>query len=73
MGEESKGPRRPWSVPAAIISVVVAGLLGLAAGSKVDALLEPSLGPTGATVAGFATAFAVLVGLGILSYRGLTR
>ena len=73
MSEESKQPRRSWSVPAAIISVVVAGLLGLAAGSKVDELVQPSLGPTGATVAGFATAFAVLVGVGVVSYRGLTR
>lgn len=53
--------------------VVLAGLLGLTAGAKVDDFLRPSLGPTGATVAGFMTALAVLVGVSALSYRGLTR
>jgi hypothetical protein len=44
-----------------------------AAGAEVDDLVRPTLGPTGAIVAGFGSAFAVLVGLGVVCYRGLTR
>jgi hypothetical protein len=73
MSEKSKPPSQSWSVPALIASALLAGLLGLPAGAKVDDLLRPSLGPTGATVAGFGTVLAVLVLVGILSYRGLTR
>jgi hypothetical protein len=73
MGDASKPPTRISPIVAAIISVVVAGMLGLAAGSKVDDLVRPTLGPTGAIVAGFGSAFAVLVGLGVVCYRGLTR
>ena len=73
MSEESKPPARPWSVSAAIISWGAAGLLGLSAGANVDERLRPTLGPTGATVAGFATALLVLVLVGVVSYRGLTR
>jgi hypothetical protein len=73
MSEEPKPPSRSWSIPALALSVVVPGLLGLAAGAKVDELLRPSLGSTGATVAGFGTAFAALVWFGVLSYRALTR
>ena len=47
--------------------------LGLSAGAKVDDLLSPLIGSTGATVAGFGTVFFVLVGVGIVFYRGLTR
>ena len=73
MSEESKPPSRSRSVPALIASVFLAGLLGLAAGAKVDDFLRPSLGPTGATAAGFGTVLVVLVSVGVLSYRGLTR
>ena len=73
MSSEPKSPQRSWSVLPLIVSVVLPGLLGLAAGAKVDELLRPSLGPTGAIVAGFGTAFAVLVWFGVLSYRALTR
>jgi hypothetical protein len=73
MSEEPKPPLRSWSVPALVLSVVVPGLLGLAAGAKVDEPLRPLLGPTGAGVAGFGTVFVVLVWFGVLSYRALTR
>jgi hypothetical protein len=73
MGDGSKPTGLLGPVPAAIISVVVAGLLGLAAGSKVDQYLQPTLGPTGAVVAGIATALAAFVLVAVLSYRGLTR
>ena len=73
MSEEPKPQSRSWSLPALILSVVVPGLLGLAAGAKVDDLLSPSLGPTGAEAAGFGIAFVVLVWFGVVSYRALTR
>ena len=73
MSGEPKPPQGSWSVLALVLSVVLPGLLGLAAGAKVDELLRPSLGPTGAMVAGFGTAFVALVWFGVLSYRALTR
>ena len=73
MSEVSKPPRRRWNVPAAIIAWGTAGLLGLSAGANLDSRLQPILGPTGATVAGFAVAVLVLVSVGAVGYRGLTR
>ncbi|HMP59595.1 MAG TPA: hypothetical protein PKD86_09600 [Gemmatales bacterium] len=73
MSDKSKPTPRLGRVPAVVISAVVSGLLGLAAGAKVDELYQPALGPTGAAVAGFGTAFVVLGGLGLVSYRALTR
>ena len=72
MSQEPK-PRRLSSVSALLVSVLVAGLLGLATGSKVDDLLSPSLGSSGGTAVGVAVALVVLVSVGVLSYRGLTR
>ena len=73
VSDESKPPTRLGPVPTAIISVVVAGLLGLAAGAKVDDLVRPGLGPTGAVVAGIGTALVAFVLVAVLSYRGLSR
>jgi hypothetical protein len=73
VSDESKPSGWLGRVPAGIISVVVAGLLGLSAGAKVDDLVHPTLGPTGAAVAGLATAAAAFVVIVVLSYRGLTR
>lgn len=73
MGEESKPVGWLGPFPAGIISVAVAGLLGLSAGAKVDDLVRPMLGPAGAMVAGLATAAAAFLLIVVLSYRGLTR
>jgi hypothetical protein len=73
MSEVSRPPERPWSVPAAIIAWGAAALLGLSAGSNLDQRLQPALGPNGATAAGFAVALFVLVSVGTVGYRGLTR
>jgi hypothetical protein len=73
MGGESKPSAWLGPIPAAVISVIVAALLGLAAGAKVDDLARPSLGPTAAVVAGVGTSLASSFLLVVLSYRGLTR
>lgn len=73
MSDTSKPPSRLSTVPAAIISIVVSGLLGLAAGAKMDDIVEPTVGTTGAFVAGCLTVLVVFMGIGIVSYRSLTR
>lgn len=73
MSDQSKPPSGLGRVAAAGLSVVVAGLLGLAAGARVDELVRPMFGTAGALVAGLGTAAVVLAGLGLVSYRALTR
>ncbi len=73
MNDIVKRPTAPVRIAAAAIAIVVAGLLGLAAVARMDDLVRPALGETGALVVGCATTLAILIGLGLVSYRALTR
>jgi len=72
MDEQSRSPA-PWSIPALVISAIGSGLLGLAAGAKIDELVRPTLGDSGAGVVGLSTAALVAVLVGGLVCRGMTR
>jgi len=71
----SEAPRTParWSIPSLLISTVVGLALGMAAGAAADRAVSAVLGPAGQFAVGMTTAILVSIGLGILSYRWLTR
>ncbi len=72
MSEQPRAPV-PWSVPALMISAIGSVLLGLSAGAKMDELVRPTLGDSGAGVVGLLTVASVAVLVGALVYRGMTR
>ena len=72
MSETRMTPAR-WSIPSLVISVVGGLASGFSAGAAADRAVSSILGPSGQFAVGITTAIVVSTGLGILSYRWLTR